>query len=77
MGWVFFGTECRRAVQSQNFGTEVEMLGLFSGSLGLCLKIGFGARTNVFEFCCVFWCLGFWPNLEVVTWTEPGLVQGL
>ena len=39
-------------------GLKVEMLGLFSGSLGLCLKIGFGARTDVFEFCCVFWCLG-------------------
>ena len=56
----------------------LECLGLFSGSPRLCLKIGFGPGTYVFGFCCVFSCLGlFWPNLEVVEWTEPGLVQGV
>ena len=35
----------------------LECLGLFSGNLGLCLKIGFGPGTDVFRLCCVFWCL--------------------
>ena len=36
----------------------LRFLGLFSDSLGLCLKIGFGPGTDVFWFCCVFWCFG-------------------
>ena len=36
----------------------MSFLGLFSDSLGLCLKNGFGPKTDVFLFCCVFWCFG-------------------
>ena len=33
---------------------NVGMFGLFLGSLGLCLEIGFDLGTDVFGFCCVF-----------------------
>ena len=55
----------------------LECLGLFSSSLGLGLKIGFGSETDVFGFVVCFGVWGsFWPKMEVVKWTKPGLVQG-
>ena len=54
------------------------MFRTISGNPGLCLRIGFDPRTDVFEFCCVFgvWDC-FWPNSRSEKWTEPGLVQGV
>ena len=42
-------------------GLNVGMFGTVSGSPRLCLRIGFDPRTDVFGFCCVFWC--FWMFL--------------
>ena len=42
------------AVRFKILELSVGMFGLFSGSLGLCLEIGFDLGTDVFGFCCVF-----------------------
>ena len=38
-------------------GLIVGMFRIVSGSSGKCSRIGFDPGTNVFGFCCVFWCL--------------------
>ena len=35
-------------------GLNVGMFGLFSGSPGLWLEIGFDPKTDAFGFCCIF-----------------------
>ena len=39
-------------------GLNVGMFGTVFGQSRIVLRIGFGPGTDVFEFCCVFWCLG-------------------
>ena len=39
-------------------GLNVRRFKIVSGSLGLCLRIGFYFETEVFGFCGVFWWLG-------------------
>ena len=38
-------------------GLNVGMFGTVFGKSRIVLRIGFGPRTEVFMFRCVFWCL--------------------
>ena len=56
----------------------LECLGLFSGSPRLCLRLVLvlGLMFSGFVVCFGDWGC-FWPDMEVVKWTEPRLVQGV
>ena len=54
----FFEIVRGRANQSQNFGTECWNVWIDFEQSRIVLRIGFGLMTDVFEFRCVFWCLG-------------------
>ena len=38
-------------------GLNVGMFGTVFEQSRIVLRIGFGPKTDVFGFCCVFWCL--------------------
>ena len=54
----------------------LECLGLILGSPRLCLRLVLvlGLMSSGFVVCFGVWGC-FWPELEVVKWIEPGLVQ--
>ena len=48
-------------------GLIIEILGIVSGSLELCLKLGFDPGTDVLRFCCVI--AGKKMNNKLFVWS--------
>ena len=69
MAWVFFRAVSGHEVHSQNFGIECWNAWDYFWAIPRLMSLGF-------VVCFGVWGC-FWPELDLVKWTKPGLVQGV